>query len=310
MLLSAVSLTKKETMLLWFESFKFCHTGNERGFMKSYTMISIPGLDNNEDAAFVSSQMGYVLDGATGLLKEKITPAGSDATWFSYTWSEYLHKHLSDEKRSITQIVKQGITEINNLYMSMEGAGQVKSKPSAGAAMFRIVRDKIELFILGDVSIFLMDKEGNFTHFALTDLPKLDEMNINRMVNIAKEKNIDVIEARPFITDTLVEVRNRQNKPGGYWILSDNPEAADKAFTAEINKDNIKTIVVMSDGFSQIFDTLNIYTKQELASRLISGECLETMCRKIKTVQEEDALCNRYPRFKKSDDLSVIKLEL
>ena len=78
----------------------------------TYSSLSIQGNNCNEDAVFINSKFGFVIDGASGLYKEKITTAESDAQWFSNAWKEYLEKSLTDESKELSQIFRDGVKEI------------------------------------------------------------------------------------------------------------------------------------------------------------------------------------------------------
>ena len=265
----------------------------------------------NEDAVLVCKDFGVVVDGASGIFKERVTAADSDAQWFALTWKDYLQSALIDKTKSIKDIVKTGITQIDRIYMSLPNADKIKSKPSASIAIFRIENEQIQYFMLGDSPMMFVLKDGNFEYFIPGDCIKLDAEVIASMVSISKQEGIDVFQARPLVQDMIVHNRLRlQNQAGGYWILSDSVQAADNALMGSIPLENVTHIVAMSDGFSQIFDVLNIYSKQEFATKVASGVDLQKFYDEIKTAQTNDNHCNKFPRYKQSDDTSAILVEL
>lgn len=268
------------------------------------------GTGCNEDEAWLSptGNCGFVIDGASGLFKEKITSAGSDAQWFAQTWCEYLKKNLPSRLTSLEEIIEQGIREITAEFMAHTGAEEIKSKPSAGIAIFRIEGDTIRTFVLGDCSIMVINHDGGYLHLLDSKLSDFDEINIKRMVRIAKEKGINVIEARSFVKEDLVSVRNMQNTPNGYWALAFDVNAVTHANKNEINLSKVKSIIAMTDGFSQIVDLLGMMTKEEFAKRIIDGSTLEQFFDLIRQAQEGDPFCNRFPRFKKSDDATAVSV--
>lgn len=269
-----------------------------------------PAKEINEDAVYVCENFGFVLDGATGLLKENVSPNKSDAAWFTQTFKDYFIKHLGDTSKSIQEIVRQGIELIDNQYMSFKGAENVKSKPSSGVAIFRLNNNKIEYFILGDCTLIVRKSNNIIEQLKLDDLPRLDAINIDKLVKVAKENNINVVDARSLINDDLVKTRLMQNTDEGYWILSDNTDAPYHALTGEFSSDEITQIVGMSDGFSQIFDTFNICTKELLLDNLKNGISIEELYKVLCTAQDLDASCNNYPRFKLRDDATLFNVEL
>jgi len=272
--------------------------------IKQFTM---PGQTHNEDAVFVCDKFGFVIDGATGLLKENISSMPSDAQWFSQTLKNYLIEHLPNLSISLKTVIKNAIIEIDKLYNQFDGSKMVKSKPSAGIALFRINNNILEYFILGDCSLIIRDNKNKLKHLKLDDLSKLDETNINKMKKIATEKNINVIEARSLINDHLIKTRLSQNTKGSYWIISDNPNATKHALCGNIALKNITQLVGLSDGFSQIFDKFNYYTKEELLQNLCNLP-IEKIYKTLWNLQEEDKFCNNYPRFKIRDDASIFNI--
>lgn len=266
--------------------------------------------NENEDCVYLCDDFGFVMDGATGLLKENITNCVSDAKWYVEEFKNFLIKNLKT-KKNLKEIMKDGIRYVSNTYNNIEGATSVKSKPSSGIALFRKNENNIEYFILGDCQLIIKDKKNIITKLQLNDLPKLDNINIGRMVKIAKEKNINVIDARPLINDYLVETRLTQNTNNGYWILSDDINAVDHALHGTLNLKDIKQIIGLTDGFSQLYEVFKVFTYEELVNLINNKKIsLNNLYDTLFTLQENDSNCNRYPRFKIRDDASIFNYEL
>lgn len=267
-----------------------------------------PAIKVNEDVVYASEHFGFVIDGATGLLKENITDKPSDAQWFVECLKKFLVEHLANNQLAIKDIVREAIVDVNNKYNSFEGAENVKSKPSAGIAIYRINNNFLEYFILGDCSL-LVKQKNKVEHLKLDDLTKLDNINISKMQVLAKQKNINVIDARPLINDDLVKTRLSQNTENGYWIVSDDVNAVDHALQGKLPLENIRQIVGLTDGFSQVFDVFEIYSKESLLDTLCQKQ-IEDIYEELWKKQEEDKFCNNCPRFKLRDDASVFSVEL
>lgn len=267
--------------------------------------FSRSGALHNEDTFSINPNFGFVLDGATGLLKERITQVESDAQWFVVEWKKFLENNLNSET-PLKEILKQGVKAVNDLYMSLPGAENVKSKPSSGMALYRVNNGKLEYLLLGDCSIAITKKSGEVVLLQPQQLTMLDQINIDRMSSIAKEKGINVIDARELITEHLLETRLTQNTDKGYYILSDSYEAIDNALYGEMDFDEVKQIAAFSDGYSQIFDTFSLLTVEKLAEVLGAGASLGELYNILWYLQEKDKHCNKYPRFKVRDDATAI----
>ena len=265
--------------------------------------------ETNEDCVYVCDKFGFVIDGATGLFKENYSPLKSDARWFAQFIKDFLVNNLT-KKISLQQILKECVIQVNKKYDSFKDSQNAISRPSAGIALFRVNDDKVEFFVLGDCQIFVKSKSGNIQKLSLNDLPRLDQINISKMTMLAKIRNIDVIDARPLINDDLIATRLTQNTDKGYWILSNSIEAIDNGLYITMPISEIRQIIAMTDGYSQIIDTFHLYTIQQISDLLENGTKLESLYEKLYNAQEKDKECNYYPRFKIRDDASCLEFEL
>ena len=263
----------------------------------------------NEDCVYLQDDFGFVLDGATGLTNDNVTPEKSDARWFTREFTHFLAENLKDKNKTIQNILKEGIAKINAKFNSFCGSKEIKVKPSSTIALFRINNNDIEFFVLGDCVFLIRDNDNKIQVLTTSDLSKLDAQNIKTLVKRAKENNVDVVNARSLVTDELIRTRLSQNTKGGYWTLSDNTEAIDNALYTKIDKTKIKQIIAMSDGFSQIFDLFKLYTVEEFANQIKNGRPIEELYKELYDAQEKDYTCNNYPRFKLRDDTTILDIE-
>ena len=258
----------------------------------------------NEDSCAVGKNFGIVVDGSSGLDKRKVTNYPTDAAWYSETLKNYLVEHIND-KLNLKELMRNAIIAIDNEYNKFPGTENITSKPSAAIALYRIADDVLEYFVLGDCSIILRNSNNELLHLHQDDISNLDQININKMVVIANELGIDVADALPLIQEDLLRTRLTQNTEGGYWIVSNCPEAVDHALYGEVPAENIEQIAAMSDGFSQIFDTFGILEIDELMDRLETTP-LQEFINILNIAKESDPKCNAFPRFKPADDKAIV----
>ena len=257
----------------------------------------------NEDTVFVCENFGFVIDGATGLAGEKISPCGSDAEWFACSLRDYLKDNING--KDLRTVLTKALEFVNAEFKKFDGAENLKFMPSAGISIYQILDDKIEYFVLGDCSLLFRFKDGNIQHYHCEDLENFDKQNLKLMKQRALDNNIDVIDARPLIQLDLERVRNLKNKTGGYWILSDTTKAIKHGIHGKISKNLVKDILLTSDGYSQIFDLFKAYTKEELFNSL-QNKTLKDIYTELYNLQEKDNKCNNFTRFKIRDDASAI----
>ncbi|MFI3260961.1 MAG: non-canonical purine NTP pyrophosphatase [bacterium] len=271
--------------------------------------ISIPQGENNEDIVGSGDNYIYCIDGATGLSKINIMDKDSDAMWFVKKTASLLDTLLIDNNKSLSDILKQCMKDIESeiLLRKEELFLDDYDYPSAGIAIARIVnKDNLEILRLGDVLVNIFDKNNNIVNMHDDKLPELDDYAINMQVQLAKENNISVREARNLINDILLVNRKKMNTEDGYFILDPSGNGIDKADIEEFNISNLDSISLMSDGYYCISDTYNIVDSFKSLHMEMRLNKLQSLYDKMHSIQEEDLDYNKYPRFKMRDDSSVI----
>lgn len=68
-------------------------------------------------------------------------------------------------------------------------------------------------------------------------------------------------------------------------------------------------VLLMSDGFAALFDTYQAFDPAGFVERLLAHG-LDDLARTLRDIEQQDAACVRYPRFKMSDDASAIWLRV
>lgn len=270
--------------------------------------ISFAGRDWNEDYAFAGDKFWFVLDGATSLMPEKYSNEETDAKWFSHRFGMFLETALADNSKSIAEIVKEGIDIVVGEYKVLANGRKIVDMPSACIAIIRENNGKMEYFVLGDCG-FLMKRNGKVKDYTDERLPSLDKINIDDMVKFAKQKNINVIDAKKYIKEDNLKKRLSKNTVGGYWVLCDSKEACDHAVQGEILLKSGDGFLLYSDGFSQIWDTFYIMSTRDVFEFIESGHGLTDLYKILFDAQENDSGCNKHPRMKMRDDSTAIYLK-
>ena len=272
-----------------------------------WQIISEPGKSVNEDIAFASKDMAWVIDSATGLTETKLTKEDSDGEWLVKEWDTYLREKLYDLDKTISEIVRNGIKEIELKFHKEVGKEFVNpiERPSASVAILRFCNDQIEYFLLGDCTLLYKDINDKVIKIKDDKLEKLDDLAISKMHNIRLKENLTFEEARKAINDTLIANRLLKNREEGYWTLEFDCEAINHCLSGKISASNLKSITIMSDGYSAIFDKYGYCTEEELMNLLYEKGVLDNY-KIIRKIEEDDWEILKYPRFKKGDDSSVV----
>ena len=266
--------------------------------------LSKTSKETNEDLICTGDNYAFVLDGATSL-GNNINET-NDAYWYVKTFSSYLSKFIKDDNAKLA--VKKSIKEMSKeLGKYTENKESNLDIPSSCIALIKENEDNFELFVLGDCSIIYGNKD-NQTLVTKYDIRKLDEEKIEKMKEIAQEKGINVCDTYEYVLPDLIQQRLLRNKENSYYVLDIAENAVDHAEYIKVPKENIDIILLMSDGFSSYYDCLNIekdYKSFFLKNYVTS---VEELYEELRHVEKDDYLLNKHPRFKETDDASIIKI--
>lgn len=281
--------------------------------IKKQQCLSYPGNIVNEDIATITSSSAWVLDGATGLNGKNLIHDESDAKWFVSQWNSYLLNNINNTHINLKEIIKNGIIEIKNKYYGLLNDKNVKpiDLPSSGISIIRWDSNYFEYFILGDCTILYTMDNNDAIEIKDTSLDHLDNEAISHMKKLIVTSGLPMKEARKSVNDILVNNRLLMNTVEGYWILGFDDNAIDHCLYNKIlikNK-HIKTLL-MSDGFSALFNKYKCIDKNNFFNIIDKEETLESLYLKLREIEDEDEEGIKYTRFKKSDDASAIYISI
>jgi hypothetical protein len=160
---------------------------------------------------------------------------------------------------------------------------------------------------LGDCEVTFITNDNKVVRCYTDELSVLDNIVIDKMIHLKNEKNIHLVQTRPYVNDILIKHRKLINKKDGYSAFALMEEPIINLNTLKIKKEEVKEIYIYSDGFSQTFEHLNIYPNHEQMFK--KSLDLDEEINKIVDVAFSDPNCDNYPRLKKIDDITVIKVE-
>ena len=276
-----------------------------------YFTFTRAGREWNEDRGFSCKNFAFALDGATGSSGQKFTDKNTDAEWYSNWWCNYLQKALYDYTVSLPEILHTGMDYVIKDYNEITNGKEVIDFPSSTINIARKLPDgNLELYILCDSPVILQTKTGH--SILLTDTLNNNNDNVNFAVveYYAKRDNISFLEARKKYNDVIFSARGRKNKQWGYNVLSDSQEAIDRGIYKVLDGNIFKKAILMTDGYSQVFDTFKLYSIEEFASKLDSLESAEQIYNELYTAQENDKDANKFIRAKVRDDATVSVFEI
>ncbi len=253
----------------------------------------------NEDRFINGKNFNIVLDGATPLKRESNF---NEARWMVSYLKKNINRYNGTVKEKLTALCKDAFYEL-----------PVKTKdedylPSASACWVEFDGSQFSASVLGDCEVTVITKNNEIIRCYGDELTKLDNIALNQLIEVAKAKNLRTTQAMGYIIETLIKHRKLINKPNGYsaLALSSSPVINERKF--EFDLDSVKSIYLYSDGFSQAFEYLQIYSSHKEMFEKIND--VDEEIKKIVERSYSDRYGEKYPRFKVIDDITVTKIDV
>ncbi|MDV3429447.1 MAG: hypothetical protein LIR50_20890 [Bacillota bacterium] len=268
--------------------------------------ITEPGSKLNEDCIGFGENFGLLLDGSTGLRKGIIPETASDAKWFVESFRDIIIKNIDNDK-PLPDIVRNGISEMEENLNGL-GLGDIDKvdKPSASMVLIRQIKNKLEIFSLGDCTTLIEKAGGEIIKVYDDSVSRLDKKVLNKIIKLSKEKNISVSETKKYVSEDLIRNRYKKNTKEGYWILGFNKAAADYAYYKKWDLNEIKSLCFFSDGFGDFYENMNLAEDYEGFYSMLKKTDINEMYKELRKKQQEDLGCNKHPRLKAKDDASIL----
>jgi len=257
----------------------------------------------------------WVVDGATGVAGRTYVagPAdGSDAAWYARRLGRALA--TQPPNGDLPRTMAGAIADVAAQWAAVaEPDVPTYGLPSAAVAYVRWRGGVLSYAGLGDCSVLVRAAGGPARPLGPAGVSKA-EVALNAAVRKLQDEGVSDPEARrQALMDRLRTARGRMNRPGGYWIFSIEPAAAD-----HLNLDEVRFaaaepdgagghVLLATDGFHRLVDPYGLYDPDGLV-RAAADKGLEALYAELRAVEAADADCRRFPRIKPADDASAVLL--
>lgn len=271
--------------------------------------LSIPGdpAKPNEDFSAHADTAALVIDGATPL-GEALMPGQSDAAWLAQFGARRLMAHLKDGNAPKTALAHAlGDAEKSFLALRRRAVREKWETPCASLMLVTQAQAMLDFLWYGDCTALLLQ---NHSCEIIGDAFDRREMEAKRARQVALEKNLSPAPDlnRPEILSTLRASRNRINS-GANWLFSPDARAAKHARHESHKAVPGALLLVASDGFLALATDYGLYNAGDLVTAA-RAKGLEALSEELRAVEDEDAMGEKFARFKKSDDATALLLEV
>jgi hypothetical protein len=191
----------------------------------SHATQAAPDAPVNEDCVVTGPDFAVVLDGAT-TAPGVDTGCIHDVPWLVARLGAELSRLLLNDSLSLPDTLAAAIEAV----MKQHADTCDLTNPDSPASTVAIVRergDAVDYLVLSDSPVVLRDKAGT-----------IEVVHDNR---------------NDFLPGYTVEiVREQRNAPGGFWVASNQPEAAHEALAGSVPRHQVDCAGLFTDGASRL----------------------------------------------------------
>lgn len=261
-----------------------------------------------EDRLGFGDDYMFILDGATGVANNRIPNYSSDAVWFVETASKFLNEQLANASNKKTEIILKELTNHINAQFKALKIGDVSKleMPSAAFIMARKIGQQLELISIGDCTGVIEFHSEKYELIYDDRISKLDNKVVNTMQQIKKERDISMIEAKPYVKELLIKNRLLRNEKDGYQALDFTDIVLEKVVYRKVPYPMVKSVYLFSDGVDSYFNDFKLSDGPIGLIKDIKDKGVHQLLDRLRIKEESDPNCDRYPRLKMKDDATLI----
>lgn len=275
--------------------------------------ITVQGVNEwNEDALIINETLRIygVADGASSLVAHRSKNGETGGRMASQIVKQSLEAE-KDENTILELLVHKANEKI---AQKMHGAKiNIKQKDhrwTTGLAVIQIHDQQIEFVQSGDCMILAIYTDGSYRELTRDHVAQFDYIALSEWKAAVKNGATNQKDIRQQIDPIVRANKEKMNISGGYPVLDGSNEAKDFLETGKINRNHLAEIIICSDGFfphEAIDSKKPLDTMKELANQ-IPKVGVSQYAKQLIEQEEQDPNCLHYPRFKKSDDKTAIRI--
>ncbi len=249
----------------------------------------------NEDKLVCASNLFGVFDGASSLVPE-LYHGKTGAWWASHLVSSTFSKNdasLFDLGKRANKMLHCTMTE-----MGVEAEDKLQCW-STSVAAFQVKEDSMSWIQSGDSQVLAIYADGNFQ--LLTPYHNHDKETLQLLKDLYLQGDPD---PQSSLRPQVETIRRQMNQ--SYGVLNGEPAALDFLRSGSTPLKDISHLLVFTDGlFPPGEDPEYQPNFRWVTSHYLQGG-LQQVKDEIRALEVKDPDCQRYPRFKKHDDIAAI----
>ncbi len=250
----------------------------------------------NDDRCGANTHLAWVIDGATDMSEPGLLGSQGGAAWLASTASAAF---AVSEARDMQKTCQTAFSRIEDQFVAQR-TREVAAPwevPKAAFAAALLIEEKLSVAWAADSPVLLMSGDDAVwcTGEPDTSAESADALSLGPGVGAAS-----------VLSDTALENRRAHRARADHIALSPDAQAsAGVTRYADFDVSVGDELLLMSDGFASIVTDYAAYTAREMVS-VIRSEGLGRIVDDLRAIEQADAACLRFPRFKVSDDATAI----
>lgn len=256
----------------------------------------------NEDQLFVWDNLFAVFDGATSLNKF-INPDWKTWGYLASLTAKEIFAN-SEKGKSLDELIalsNKKISEIMNRHNV--DRSKAENRWSTWFAAVRINWDILEWSQIADCIILIINEDNSYKLLIEDyDLDKEIMIEWKNLWNISKNEKLKIIFSK------IIELKKKQNID--YWVLNGEDNFNNLLRSWTVNLKWVKHILLFTDWLIPLNenpeqnDNFSNFVKDFLEKWLLYTK------EKQRILEDLDPECNKYPRYKRHDDIAAISISL
>jgi serine/threonine protein phosphatase PrpC len=233
------------------------------------------------------------------------TPAGSDSgcvhgvAWYSHNLGSALLHRATVTPDTLAEALAASISGVADLHSDTCDLDH-PGTPSATVTAVRIKDSRLEYLALADSPLVIRRHDG--VQVITDDREAVVGRRYRQHMDATAAGTPEHIQAHREYVETM---RAHRNSSGGFWVASNDPEAAHEAITGTINLREVRDLALLSDGASRLVDRFDLAT-WDVALDLIRDDGTDALIDAVRHAEADDPNGRRWPRGKTTDDASLI----
>ena len=243
-----------------------------------------------------------MLDGASTY--PPLDPA-RDGGWYARTLLDSIRRRLQlDEGGNLADCVADAIATVRD-ENSLEPGG-----PSSTVLVARVRNDALDVLALGDSTLVIEHADHTVDVFSDDRLAAVGTAERTAYRDrLLAGRGFDAEHAR-LLARLQERQRAARNRDGGYWIAESDPDAAQHAITRTLPLTEVRGLLLLTDGAAA---GVARYAQPQTWSALmhaLDDHGAVAALRAVHHIEEADPEGQRWPRSKRHDDKTAVRIRL